>query len=76
MANQFTGNPGEVVSWSNALTTVLLARIAVAAAELHETDWQRDFARFVATYDQDRGPLGCVSFDLSDIPWGESDEEY
>ena len=70
------GNPGEMLSWANGLTGVLLARIAVAAAELHATEWQRDFARFVATYDQNRGPPGCVSFDLIDIPWGEGDEEY
>ncbi len=76
MANQFQGNPDETVSWSNGLTCVLLARIAVAAAELCETEWQLKFARFVATYDQNRGPLGCVSFDLIDIPWGGSDEEY
>jgi hypothetical protein len=76
VVNQFMGNPDERVSWSNGLTTVLLARIAVAAAELYETDWQRDFARFVATYDQDRGSLRCVNFDLSEIPWGERDEEY
>jgi hypothetical protein len=76
VANQFAGNPGERVSWSNGLTSVLLARIAVAAAELYETEWQRDFARFVATHDQNRGPLGCVGFDLIDIPWGESDAEY
>ncbi len=76
MANQFLGNPDEMVSWANGLTSVLLARVAVAAAELCETDWQRDFARSVATYDQNRGPLGCVSFDLIDIPWGASDDEY
>ena len=76
MANQFRGNPDEIISWPNGLTCVLLARIAVAAAELYQTDWQRNFARFVATYDQNRGPIGCVGFDLSEIPWGESEEEY
>jgi hypothetical protein len=76
VANQFMGNPDRWVTWSNGLTTVLLARIGIAAAELYGTEWQRDFARFVASYDQDRGPLGCVSFDLAGIPWGESDAEY
>lgn len=76
MANQFLGNPGECISWANGLTTVLLARIAVAAAELCVTPWQGEFAKWVATVDQNRGPLGCVGFDLSDIPWGESEQVY
>lgn len=70
MANQFGGNPGTSISWANGLTTVLLARIAVAATELYQTDWEREFARWIATIDQNRGPLGCVGFDLTDIPWG------
>ena len=70
MANQFGGNPGEYISWSNGLTGVLLARIAVAAAELYQTDWEYEFARWIATIDQNCGPLGCVGFDLADIPWG------
>ncbi len=76
VANEFRGNPGECVSWSNGLTTVLLARLAVAAAELCESNWQYEFARWIATYDQNRGPLGCVNFDLIDIPWGETQEEF
>lgn len=71
MANQFGGNPGERISWANGLTSVLFAWIAVAAAELHQTEWQREFARWVATVDQNHLPLGCVGFDLIDIPWGE-----
>ncbi len=72
MANQFGGMPGEWVSWSNGLTSVLLARIAVAAAELYQTDWEYEFARWIATIDQNRGPLGCVGFDLDALPWGEA----
>jgi hypothetical protein len=72
VANQFGGMPGEYVSWSNGLTSVLLARIAVAAAELYHTDWEYEFARWIATIDQNRGPLGCVGFDLHDLPWGSS----
>lgn len=74
MANQFGGNPGECISWSNGLTGVLLARIAVAAAELYQTDWEYEFARWIATIDQNRGPLGCVGFDLADLPWGTAAE--
>ena len=60
MANQFAGNPGTCISWANGLTSVLLARIAVAAAELYQSEWEREFARWVATIDQNRGPLGCI----------------
>jgi hypothetical protein len=74
VANQFMGNPGEIISWANGLTCVLLARIAVAAAELFRTEWECEFARWVATIDQNRGPLGCVGFDLIELPWGTPDE--
>jgi hypothetical protein len=74
MANEFGGNPGESISWANGLTSVLLARIAIAAAELYESDWEREFARWIATIDQNRGPPGCVGFDLCKIPWGTADE--
>jgi hypothetical protein len=74
MANQFGGNPGVCISWSNGLTGVLIARIAVAAAELYQNDWEFEFARWIATVDQNRGPLGCVGFDLTDIPWGAENE--
>ena len=74
MANQFGGNPGTCISWANGLTSVLLARIAVAAAELYRTAWEREFARWIATIDQNRGPLGCIGFDLDEIPWGTATE--
>lgn len=74
MANQFGGNPGEWISWANGLTTVLLARISVAAAELYQSEWEREFARWIATIDQNRGPLGCVGFDLDELPWGSESE--
>ena len=76
MANTFTGNPDEHISWSNGLTTVMLARIAVAAAELYRSEWHRDFAMWVATRDQVHTGLGCVGFDLIRLPWGDSPEEF
>src|ERR1044071_5465232 len=76
MANQFLGNPGENISWSNGATTVLLARIAVAAAELYRDDWEYELARWVATLDHNAGLTGIVGFDLIDIPWGSTDESF
>jgi hypothetical protein len=74
MANQFAGNPGTCISWANGLTSVMLARVTVAAAELARTDWEDQFARWIATIDQNRGPLGCVGFDLDELPWGTAAE--
>lgn len=74
MANEFGGNLGESIAWRNGLTSVLLARIAVAAAEMYSTDWECEFARWIATVDQTRGAPGFVGFDLEEIPWGEPPE--
>jgi hypothetical protein len=70
MANQFGGNPGVSISWANGLTAVLLARVAVAAVALARADWERGFARWIATADQAWRGIGCVGFDLDELPWG------
>jgi hypothetical protein len=54
---------------SNGLTSVFVAVLSLAAAELAEDDQQREIAAWIASRDQGVYGLGIVGFDVGDLPW-------
>jgi hypothetical protein len=57
------------VQMSNGLTSVFVAVLSIAAADLAEDDGQREIAAWIASHDQAVYGLGVVAFDVGDLPW-------
>ncbi len=57
------------LAMSNGLTSVFIAVLSLAASALAEDDRRREIAVWIASRDQGFFGLGCVDFDLGDLPW-------
>jgi len=47
--------------------------LAIAASDLAETLWEKQFAVWIACHDQDAFGIGTVGFDIVDILWETAD---
>jgi hypothetical protein len=72
MANQVTydARPDlEPIRMSNGMTSVFIAVLTLAASDLARTDRHRELSVWLASHDQGTFGIGCVGFDLSELPW-------
>ncbi len=72
MANQITFTACTHVQplrMSNGSTSVFIATLVLAASELAQNQREREWAVWIAGYDQSIFGLGVVGFDLTDLPW-------
>jgi len=57
------------VRMSNGMTSVFIAVLSLAASDLAQTDRHRELAVSLASHDQGVFGIGCVNFDVSELPW-------
>jgi hypothetical protein len=59
----------QFVALSNSLTYLFMQALSLAASALATGDNEREFAVWFASRDQTYHGLGCVDFDVSEMPW-------
>ena len=71
MGNRITNHNvnTESVKLSNGATSVLMSVLALSASDKAATDWEKQFASWIALRDQSVLGLGIVGFDISDFGW-------
>jgi hypothetical protein len=72
MANQisFTACANvQALQMSNGSTSVFITTLVLAASELAQNQREREWAVWIAGYDQSIFGSGIVGFDLTDLPW-------
>lgn len=57
------------LAMSNSVTSAFICVIAIACSRLADTPNQRRINVWLAERDQSVAGLGCVGFDIVDLPW-------
>jgi hypothetical protein len=58
-----------IIAISNRLTFLFMQGLSLAASALASGDNEREFAVWFASRDQTHYGLGCVGFDIGEMPW-------